>query len=94
MGEVGSQRKNQLASKTPAKTGVETKSTMETFSSREATRSTFSGTPTSKPRLQVWKQIVIEFICRVLLRIRMLHYIKHDIIGDLAQQIGEGVPIG
>jgi hypothetical protein len=33
-------------------------------------------------------------ICRVLLRIRMLHYIKHDIIGDLAQQIGEGVPIG
>lgn len=28
---------------------------------------------------------------RVLLRVRMLYYIKHEIIGDLVQQIGDGV---
>lgn len=36
------------------------------------------------------------FLCvclffRVLLRVRMLYYIKHEIIGDLVQQINDGV---
>lgn len=31
--------------------------------------------------------------CRVLLRIRMLYYIKSDIVGEFAQQVAEGVHI-
>lgn len=30
---------------------------------------------------------------RVLLRVRMLYYIKHEIIGDYVQQIQDGIPI-
>lgn len=30
-------------------------------------------------------------IFRVLLRVRMLYYIKHEIIGDLVQHIADGV---
>lgn len=32
-------------------------------------------------------------IFRVLLRVRMLYYIKHEVIGDYVQQIQDGVPI-
>lgn len=34
-----------------------------------------------------------RFFCffRVLLRVRMLYYIKHEIIGDLVQHITDGV---
>lgn len=28
---------------------------------------------------------------RVLLRVRMLYYIKHEVIGDLVQQISAGI---
>lgn len=31
-------------------------------------------------------------IRRVLLRVRMLYYIKHEVIGDMVQQITDGVP--
>lgn len=30
---------------------------------------------------------------RVLLRVRMLYYIKHEIIGDLVQHISDGVHV-
>lgn len=30
---------------------------------------------------------------RVLLRVRMLYYIKHEIIGDLVQHINDGVHV-
>lgn len=30
---------------------------------------------------------------RVLLRVRMLYYIKHEVVGDLVPKILEGVPI-
>lgn len=37
--------------------------------------------------------LTILFRCRVLLRVRMLFYIKHEIIGDYVQQIAEGVNV-
>lgn len=39
----------------------------------------------------VWTHISFRF--RVLLRVRMLFYIKHEIIGDYVQQIAEGVNV-
>lgn len=33
------------------------------------------------------------YFCRVLLRVRMLYYIKHEIIGDLVQHITDGVHV-
>jgi len=37
--------------------------------------------------------ITILLGCRVLLRIRMLYYIKSDIVGEFAQQVAEGIHI-
>lgn len=34
---------------------------------------------------------VLLFVYRVLLRVRMLYYIQHEVIGDLVSQINEGV---
>lgn len=34
-------------------------------------------------------KFVLKFF-RVLLRVRMLYYIKHEVIGDLVQQIADG----
>lgn len=34
-----------------------------------------------------------EIFFRVLLRVRMLYYIKHEIIGDYVHQIQDGIPI-
>lgn len=35
--------------------------------------------------------IAIKKIFRVLLRVRMMYYIKHEVIGDYATQIDAGV---
>lgn len=34
---------------------------------------------------------VFVFGSRVLLRVRLMYYIKHEVIGDLAHQIADGV---
>ncbi|CAB3373521.1 Hypothetical predicted protein [Cloeon dipterum] len=41
-----------------------------------------------------YKKHLFRHSTKVLLRIRMLHYIKHDIVGELAQQITDGVALG
>lgn len=41
-------------------------------------------------------RVLLNFCCscfRVLLRVRMLYYIKHEIIGDLVQHMADGVHI-
>lgn len=45
--------------------------------------------------LIVFLLIFLKFstIFRVLLRVRMLYYIKHEVVGDLVPKILEGVPI-
>ncbi|KAG8231203.1 hypothetical protein J437_LFUL010900 [Ladona fulva] len=40
-----------------------------------------------------YKKHLTRHANKVLLRVRMLYYIKHEIIGDLVQQIAEGVPV-
>lgn len=35
---------------------------------------------------------MVLFSNRVLLRVRMLYYIKHEVIGDMVQQIADNVP--
>lgn len=50
--------------------------------------------PTSKNlRRSPLEHLLISLRFRVLLRVRMLYYIKHEIIGDYVQQIQDGIPI-
>ena len=51
--------------------------------------------PTSKIFPSSSSEFLINFFLlrRVLLRVRMLYYIKHEIIGDYVQQIQDGTPI-
>lgn len=66
---------------------------------RLITRNIWHVMPTSETHslildLQIHKYLpFFSQFYRVLLRVRMLYYIKHEVIGDYVQQIQDGIPI-
>ena len=80
------------------------KSTMVTYTWNQHTKNIFCDMPTSKYTCLIFLKLKTNTLVspahlsllpvfRVLLRVRMLYYIKHEVLAEVLDQITDNVPV-